>query len=522
MKMINEQLIVESRKRLEELNIPLIYEVFPADFKVDINGWSFPDDKEKETIDVELTPEEIAELKNKGLLKKAELLFGHTYRIRRLRTLDIEIGAEETIDRMNALKTRYDNGEFTSPSGIVDINLLKREFAKLYNDTCTQRCPHCFNQEDDFYVSKIINGQKLMKWSETKELIRVAKRFGLESVKFLGIGEIFKSPRLFEILDDLQAENIKIGIFTKGSALGDDETAKSCGYEGIYTAEDLVKRIFEYQNVSILLGANSFNPIFQDAMVGCGKDGGVINYTQKRNKALQLLVKYEFNNPRKGKRLALIAAPVTPQVSDETVEMYEWAMRRNITVVTIPTMVSGKGANELEWLLGQFENNEILIERYDPGRKMTREQRYTEWVVDFYTDIYLRALDMGITNLETLKIEGISGYAGVAKCQQKHNGMYIRLPGTVQECPGRCVGAEILEDVRVQNLITTWLGSINYDRKDCRLLCAVKMKDLTGNNVKVCDCCKIYENVGSMPPELEMRVIESIDSLVNEKPKSAV
>jgi len=35
--MINEQLTVESRKRLEELNIPLIYKVFPADFKVDIN-----------------------------------------------------------------------------------------------------------------------------------------------------------------------------------------------------------------------------------------------------------------------------------------------------------------------------------------------------------------------------------------------------------------------------------------------------------------------------------------------------
>ena len=384
MKMINEQLIVESRKRLEELNISLMYEVFPADFKVDINGWSFPDDKEKGTIDVELTPEEIAKLKNKGLLKKAELIFGHTYRIRRLRTLDIEIGAEETIDRMNALKTRYDNGEFAGPSGMVDINLLKIEFAKLYNDICTQRCPHCFNQEDDFYVSKIINGQKLMKWSEIKELIRVAKRFGLESVKFLGIGEIFKNLRLFEILDDLQAENIRIGIFTKGPALGDDETAKSCGYEGIYTAEDLVKRISEYQNVSILLGANSFNLIFQDTMVGCGKD------------------------------------------------------------------------------------------------------------------------------------------AGVAKCQQKHNGMYIRLPGAVQECPGRCVGAEILEDVRVQNLITTWLGSINYDRKDCRSLCAVKMKDLTGNNVKVCDCCKIYENVGSMPPELEMRVIEGIDSLVNEKLKSAV
>ncbi|MDA8228866.1 MAG: hypothetical protein M0T74_14445 [Desulfitobacterium hafniense] len=415
---------------------------------------------------------------------------------------------------MNGLTNRYDAGEFRDENGAVDIDALKKEFAGLYRDTCTQRCPHCFNQEDDFYVRKIISGQKLMKWSETKSLLKQAKRFGLESVKFLGIGEIFKNPNLFEILADLQKEKIKIAIFTKGAALGDDETAKSCGYVGMNTAEDLVRKISEYQNISILLGANSFRPLLQDEMVGCGKDGGVFNYTQKRDRALYLLVKYGLNNPKYGKRLALIAAPVTPLVSDETVEMYEWGVRRNIPVITIPTMVSGKGTNELGWLLGQFETNETLIKRYDPMVEMTREQRYTEWLVDFYTDIYSRALDMGIYDIETLTSEGLSGYAGAAKCQQSHNGMYIRLPGAVQECPGRCVGAEITEDLRAQSFVTTWLGSRNYDRsKDCRALCAVKMKDLTGSKVKVCDCCEVYENVGSMPLELETRVLQNLTSL---------
>ena len=61
-----------------------------------------------------------------------------------------------------------------------------------------------------------------MKWSDMKQILTAAKKIGLESVKFLGIGEIFKIPDLFSILDDLREMDIKIGIFTKGTALGDD------------------------------------------------------------------------------------------------------------------------------------------------------------------------------------------------------------------------------------------------------------------------------------------------------------
>ncbi len=491
------------KERLEALQIPIVYNVFPQDFQLDVNGWSFPDDKDKPTIDVELSLEEIAELESKGFLGKINQVSDRSYQIKRLRTLDIEIAPDEVIDEMNALAEEKD-------ASSLDLQL---KFGRLYRKTCTQRCPHCFNQEDDFYVSKIISDQKLMRWAETNEVIQKAKKLGLESVKFLGIGEFFKNPRLFHILDELQGEGIKAGIFTKGSALGDDLIARNCGYDGINNAEDLVKRLAGYDNVSVLLGANSFNPQLQDEMVGCGQDSQCVkDYTIARNKALQLLVKYRFNDPSKGKRLALIAAPVTPQASDETVEMYEWGMRRNIPVITIPTMVSGKGKNELEWLLNQFETDSNLVDRFDPKREMTREKRYTEWLTDFYTDVYSKAIDMGITTIEKINLDGISGYAGTAQCQQKQNGMYLRLPGTVQECPGRCVGAEITGDIRKTGLLSTWIGSRNYDRKkDCNSLCAVKMKDLTGSGEKPCDCCEVYENVGSMPPELGSRVIEKLN-----------
>ncbi|WP_207659095.1 radical SAM protein [Anaerobacterium chartisolvens] len=466
-------------------------------------------------IEVELTKEEIEELSQKGLISKIQQIGDQRYLIKRLRTLDIEIASDYAIDTMNSLKSRYDEGHYTKKDGSYDIDALKMDFASIYRTTCTQRCPHCFNQEDDFYIQKIIKGQKLMKWSETLALLKQAKRFGLESVKFLGIGEIFSNAQLFNILDDIRNEGLIIAIFTKGTALGDDETAKNCNYKGIETAEDLVERISQYHNVSILLGANSFVPDFQDTMVGCGKDGGVKDYTYKRNRALKLLIKHKFNDPQYGKRLALIAAPVTPKVSDETVEMYEWAIKRNMPVVTIPTMVSGKGSGELEWLLGQFEYDETLIKRYDPQKVLTREQRYTQWLIDFYSDIYVKALQLGIYDMDTLNNEGLSGYAGAAKCQQSHNGMYIRLPGSVQECPGRCIGAEIIEDLREQSLLATWIGSINHDRTvNCRALCSVKMKDLTNSNVHVCDCCRVYDNVGSMPLELEQKVLENLNTML--------
>lgn len=58
----------------------------------------------------------------------------------------------------------------------------------------------------------------MLKWSEIKQVLIQAKRFGLESVKFLGIGEIFNNPDLFEILDDIESLQIKMEIFTKGTA----------------------------------------------------------------------------------------------------------------------------------------------------------------------------------------------------------------------------------------------------------------------------------------------------------------
>lgn len=198
----------EYLKRLMDLEIPEVYQTFPKDFHVDVNGWSFVDYEETKYIDVQLTDNEVAELKEHGLLDKICHISGNMYKIKRLRTMDIELASDDAIDAMNTLKKRFEQGEFRGQDNAIDTDALKREFAGMYRTTCTQRCPHCFNQEDDFYVRKILDGHKLLKWSDMKQILTAAKKIGLESVKFLGIGEIFKIPDLFSILDDLREMDI--------------------------------------------------------------------------------------------------------------------------------------------------------------------------------------------------------------------------------------------------------------------------------------------------------------------------
>ena len=65
-----------------------------------------------------------------------------------------------------------------------------------------------------------------MTFDEVKLVVRKAKELGLETAKFLGPGELLHNPKLFEILDFFEQENINICIFTKGVILGDDELAQ--------------------------------------------------------------------------------------------------------------------------------------------------------------------------------------------------------------------------------------------------------------------------------------------------------
>jgi MoaA/NifB/PqqE/SkfB family radical SAM enzyme len=302
-----------------------------------------------------------------------------------------------------------------------------------FGKQCSLNCAHCFRQNNK--ADQCDNGKE-MKFNDIVNVIKQAKALGCQSVKFLGAGEPLETPKIIDLLRVLRELEITPLIFTKGHVFGNDYLTRKL-YEkkyGFSSGAELVAEL-DRLGVSFLLGANSFIPAVQDKMVG-----GIIGYTQKRNKALGILCAAELNKPNPT-RVGLIAAPITNDNYDELYDIYCWSKLRNLQVVFCPTMVSGRCGNENSW------------------RQITPS---TEQLVNLYTKIYQFNLEYGFQTIKQIQEEGISSYAGFHPCNQVSCGMYVTLNGTVLRCPGDDV--TILGNIWEQSLANIWHQSENYGR----------------------------------------------------------
>jgi hypothetical protein len=324
-----------------------------------------------------------------------------------------------------------------------------------FGDSCSLRCPHCFRRDDRF--DKIVLGKSLSD-EEIYNYIRQAKKLGLKQIKILGRGEPFQNKKFLKFLRDMTKMNLHIGIFTKGYVIGSDSLTKIYNQEyGIETSEQLVKELKKL-NVTILLGFNTFNDRFQGEFVGINKSP-IKNYVKLRNRALTLLVKEGFNEYARGKptRLAMIAAPIKPEIIDEIFELYKWARVRNIYMLSCPTTYSGKGVDEFKRAVKIYQNRK---ENKDGHKK------YVEDLEKLYKKIYIWAIKTNLIPLEKFKEEGVSLYPGCHPCNQTASGFFLNLSGQVVQCPGRTTGnALFAKDIReYKNLKELWTSCLNYKR----------------------------------------------------------
>jgi len=403
---------VEEKIREYESMIPAIYEAgaFPKRFVLQPSDWA-------------MTKEQV---------KRPSLdtfINGKMTSLRPITTMDLEFLFNATVERAK-------NGE-------LDL---------VTNYPCGLKCPGCFSQEG-VYGDKV----NLMTWQEVMKVVDDARTIGLMSTKFLGPGELLQNPDLFDILDAFEKRNLPISIFTKGAELGSDELAiRNYGHLGIKFAKKLTEKISQYDCARILLGFNSFFSDRQDKMVGSSAltrdykinngaftNKGVTNYTEKRNQSLVNLVEAGFNNPNKGQRLSLIAAPVNLEQIDEIPLMYLWAAKRNMPLIIAPTMESGPKSIGLS----------ALNKRIDPNH---------EKLVQLMTEVYDKAIQNGIMSLEQIKREEVSAYMGTSPCNQVANGLFLRLNGRVQMCPGRSDSTAIYGNTHEQSIAEIWEKSPNY------------------------------------------------------------
>lgn len=362
-------------------------ESFPEGYRPWLDGWSFGNtEKLKETLP-------------SGKYK--------------LLTLDVNITPE--------LQARATNARIAQ-EGIEAVNSQR----KKNKGRCIHGCPRCFANAD------IEN--PIMTFDDVKKMILEGKELGLETVKFLGPTELLFDKDLFKILDFFKDEELKFSVFTKGAILGDDTIAQR--YFGM-SSEELCKKLYEYDNLRLLVSFESADPSTQQNKVG----PGVQDYALKRNKAIENLARAGFNSDPKVQRLAMICAPVLKDNIDEAFEIYKWGAKRNIPVIVAPTMLSGAGNTSPE---------------------ITDKEFKEETLVDVYVKIYTWLIQSGILTLDQVKKEGISPYAGYG-CDQFATGMYIREDGVVRACPGNDSAAfRYQNDVRKSPLGDIWFNSLGY------------------------------------------------------------
>src|SRR3989338_7613685 len=153
--------------------------------------------------------------------------------IKKILTLDINIPGDDFAAMVNKF-----------PPGSKEANIA---FGAGY--PCSSECPLCFNEAAlKNYVLYL---------SEVFRILDQARELGLESIKFLGPGELLEKRELWEVLDYTRNHNIVIGIFTKAGVLGNDWLAQK--YHGV-GSEELLKRLLEYKNVNYYLEGRSFDP----------------------------------------------------------------------------------------------------------------------------------------------------------------------------------------------------------------------------------------------------------------------
>lgn len=400
-----------------------------------------------------------------------------------LTQLDISISHDDYVSLVN--EGMPEDRELTpEESKIVNMRARKKE---NYAITCGIDCRHCFDCTQDVR-------NRIMDTKEVMSMLKEAKALGLKHVKFLGPGELMHNPRLFEILDFLKENGIKIAIFTKGPAMGDDKKAQEVF--GM-SAQELCDKITAYDNVSILLSMTSADKATEQKRIDSRQ---FPNLFEIRNRAFENLARAGLNKDPKKQRLAIVCAPVLNDNIDEVLSIYEYGLDRNLPVLVAPTMLSGQGR---------------------PLPEVTDEKFKNEKLVALYRDIYCTLIEKGIMTLMQVEEEGVSPYAGYA-CNQVAGGMLVRKDGQAQACPGNDQCEFVYaRDVRRGSLKEIWKNSAGYKIREQLIAsgkltvtqpCYAKTEELpfAGMPAPVKKCC------GSIPEGFYEKVLDEIRKKVGD------
>lgn len=285
-------------------------------------------------------------------------------------------------------------------------------------NACNLNCPYCYIEEKN--STRKQRKPNELTYSETILLIDELASCGARTINMVGAGEPTVDENFEDIVRYIYTKGITTVLFTNGIMLAKRPL--------------LIDFLYKH-DVSIMLKYNAVSATIQDMVAG--KKG----YTEKRNKALELLIKAGFNN-ESPTRLGVDIISFRGNVTDIP-KIHLWCRERNIYPIAgdyIPTGRTDNGIFTGEKSANNF--SEIEVQKINKLlQPITTEERF--WLI---TQLGL------IDNKFGIQRDGCFAYFGGSICTQIM-GLYIDIEGNIWPCIARKKSAD-------NQLINGLLGNI--------------------------------------------------------------
>jgi MoaA/NifB/PqqE/SkfB family radical SAM enzyme len=293
---------------------------------------------------------------------------------------------------------------------------------ELASNVCPWNCSFCFTEDPSNVTGLKRRLANEMTISERLTLIDDAARLGARSINFVGAGEPTIDPHFWTLLERMAEHSICPIIYTEGALR--------------LTKRDFVRRLYQL-GATVVIKVNSlWNAEYQNSIVrGLGTKTNIaaISYTERRNKAIRLLIEEGFadSDPT---RLAFDTI-VCRQNVEEIVDLHIYARTHNIFILMVNYLPSGRSTDGLHDELTPSEQLTIFEElaRIDKERFGLHHQAHYP-------------------------------YAGGVPCSIRGTGLYVKVTGSVFDCPGELIS---LGNVREELLNEIWQRArpitLNFD-----------------------------------------------------------
>jgi len=291
---------------------------------------------------------------------------------------------------------------------------------------CNLACSYCYACGGEI--------KDTTEWLTRADYIRVldeAQKLGVDSVGVPGAGEPFVKKNhdlTMWFLHQCADRGFYVTLFTTGE----------------FITEELARELYDLP-VEIMLKGNTLDPDYQDRFVSNPAKGQIIHgYGEKRNQAIEILMKVGFNNREEAQRfgresrMAIVTSIMTDEEEgglsniDQVADIYRFCRDRNI-IADIDTILKRGRAMEC----GLTSGDKRIMEVLQGLRKIAIEE---------YGD---KEAALSSTYVETV-------------CDRYHHHLYVDVQGRIRPCIGAM-------DVNLGNIKQKTLQEA-WDSKERRII----------------------------------------------------